>query len=309
VQGSAGVLTSGNIVCDVLVRPVDDIAWGTSRWVDEIRRSLGGNGANTAYTIGRLGMTSRLVGLVGNDDAGEAALAALRGAGVDTGPIGRSRAPTSSTVALVNSRGERAFLHEPGSSREAFPAPLGFTPARIAGVTHYHLASPFALPLHRPHLAATLGRARAAGLSTSLDTQWDSRGRWMEDLAPALPLVDILFMNEEESRMLLGPREARALGVARVVLKCGGDGCAIYDAEGETHVPAFQVPVVDTTGAGDCFAGAFLFAALSGRSPIDSARFANGVAALSVQCLGAVEGLGPLDETERRIAQLAVSSG
>jgi len=62
------------------------------------------------------------------------------------------------------------------------------------------------------------------------------------------------------------------------------------------------VPVVDTTGAGDCFVGAFLAARLRGRSWADAARFANAVGALTIQQLGAVEGVRSFDETEQWMA-------
>ena len=65
---SRGVLCSGNIVFDLLVRPVDQIIWGASQWVDPIGRSLGGNGANTAYAVGMLETPVRLLGAVGNDE-------------------------------------------------------------------------------------------------------------------------------------------------------------------------------------------------------------------------------------------------
>src|SRR6185503_2704956 len=75
----------------------------------------------------------------------------------------------------------------------------------------------------------------------------------------------------------------RELGAGTVVVKLGGRGCAVFGAEGMLESPAFSVPVVDTTGAGDCFAGAFLAARLRARSYAEAAQFANAVGALSIQ--------------------------
>ena len=303
-----GVLCSGSIVLDMLVRPVDEVRWGGTTWVDSIEPHLGGNGANTSYTVGILGTPSRLVGMVGSDQFGEYALRKLGEAGVDTRWVGRSTASTSTTVGLVKSSGERAFLHQLGSSTELLGEPLAFVPALIEGMAYYHLGSPFALPLHRPHLAETLRRARSVGLVTSLDTQWDSRGEWMKVLAPALPFVDILFMNEDEARVLTGvsdPSESarvmRELGAKCVVAKLSREGCAVFADGVEFHAPAFSVPVVDTTGAGDCFAGGYLSAMAGGASHREAAGFANAVGALAIGKLGAVEGLLPRAETERWI--------
>ena len=113
---------------------------------------------------------------------------ALTRAGVDTRAIAIFDAPTAATVGLVNGAGNRKFLHRPGVSAEAFPAPLEFPAALVEATSHYHLASLFILPNFRPHAPATLARARAAGLTTSLDTNWDPRGLWMRDLAAARPI-------------------------------------------------------------------------------------------------------------------------
>jgi len=73
-----GVIATGNIVMDVLTRPVDEITWGGTRWVESIVPSLGGNGANTSAALGKLGVPVRLLGAVGRDAFGGAALASSR---------------------------------------------------------------------------------------------------------------------------------------------------------------------------------------------------------------------------------------
>jgi len=292
-----GVLCSGNLVLDILVRPVDRLTWGATTLVESIEQHLGGNGANTSYALAKLGIPTRVLGMVGEDPFGEFVMERLRSAGVDTGGVRRSRAPTATTVVLVDGRGERLFLHHLGSSAEVwfddFAGELG------RGLSHYHLASPFGLPRLRPLQPEMLRMARAAGLTTSIDTHWDSTGRWLEDLGPCLPHTDILFMNEDEARMLAGSSDTRALGATTVVLKLSRRGCAVFAPEGETRCPAFEVPVVDTTGAGDCFVGGFLAAVERGASYADAARFANAVAALAIQKLGAVEGVVSYEETEQ----------
>jgi sugar/nucleoside kinase (ribokinase family) len=287
VAAEPGVLCLGNIVFDILVRPADRLEWNTTHWVESIAEQLGGNGANTAYALAVLGAPVRLVSSVGRDAAGDFVLARLREAGVDLNAVTRSDAPTATTVGLVNSSGDRLFLHRPGVSAEAFAGPVEFSPALVAGMGHFHLGNPFALPAVRPHAAETLRRARAAGLTTSVDTGWDSAGRWLADLAPALPYIDLLFANADEERRLGGARELRRMGTGAVVVKRGAEGCAVFSAEAEFTSPAVPAPVVDTTGAGDCFAGAWLAARARGLGLQECARFANATAALSIQHLGA----------------------
>jgi sugar/nucleoside kinase (ribokinase family) len=175
------------------------------------------------------------------------------------------------------------------------------------GMTHYHQATPFTMPRMRAVHPALLERAQARGLTTSLDTQWDWQGKWMETLAPCLPHADILFVNEDEARMLTGSmepevvvRSLRDRGARTVVLKLGAKGCAVFTPDAELHVPGFTVPVVDTTGAGDCFAGAYVAALERGKSHLEAARLANAVGAMVVQTLGAVDGVRGWEETVAR---------
>ena len=300
----SGVLCTGNIVFDMLVHPVDQLQWGATTWVETIGQSMGGNGANTSYALARLGLPVRLLSVLGDDQFGDEMLSGLRSVGVDTRGIRRVRGATPTTIALIKSGGERLFLHKPGISLEAFPEPVEFTRWLTEGVSWYHLANPFALPAFRPHAAETLRRARAAGLSTSLDAAWDSLGRWIEDLGPCLSHVDLLFVNEDEARMLTGlpdvseaAKALRRAGARTVVVKLGAEGCAVFSDGVEFRAPAFEVEVLDTTGAGDCFAGAYLAAIQRGCSAAEAARMANAVGALSVRRVGAVAGLLSWDET------------
>src|SRR4029450_1010149 len=105
--------------------------------------------------------------------------------------------------------------------------------------SHFHVASLLPLPHFRKRAPESLERARKAGLTTSLDTGWDARGRWLEDIEGCLPHLDLLFMNQDEARMLSGSadpdqaaRRMQTLGASDVVIKLGPEGCAVLSAEG-----------------------------------------------------------------------------
>ena len=300
-----GVLCSGSIVYDIVVRPVGETHWGTTNFIETIEYHAGGNGANTSLALATIGMPVRLLGTVGKDPQGEFVLDVLRRAGADTRGISVADAPTAASVVIVNAAGDRKFLHRPGAGACAFPAPFDFTPELTTGMAHYHMASLFVLPKMRAHGPEILRRARQAGLSTSLDTNWDPQGLWMETLAPCLQHADLVFINEDEARMCTGTDDHAAaagkllaLGARTAVMKLGPRGCAIYTGDREFLCPAFDVVATDTTGAGDCFAGGFLAALLKGSSLAEAGRFANAVGAFAVQRVGGNAGVPPYERIQ-----------
>lgn len=300
----AGILCAGNLVHDILVRPVDREPFGGSLWVDSIDQGLGGNGSNTSYTLARLGARVRLLGYVGRDDFADRVLARLASAGVDLGAVRRSDLPTAASVVLVRSDGNRGFLHRPGASLEAFADAVDFSGGLAAGCSHFHVANIYSLPKMRVTAPETLRRARAAGLATSLDTGWDARDEWLGVLEPCLESVDLLFLNHDEAHRITGREDPAAAarflqtrGARDVVIKLGARGCAVFVEGGEETIPGLAVQAVDTTGAGDCFVGGFLAALARGESAAGAARFANAVGALSVQSLGSVSGIRSFEET------------
>lgn len=291
----------GNIAWDTLARPVDEVRWGQSVWVETIAHRLGGNGGNTAFALARLGTLVRLTGWIGEDEAGDRTAGELSAAGVDTGGVARIPGATAATMVLIGSDGGRSFLHCPGVSREAFrwPAPPPLAP----GVTHLHIANVYALPNLRPVAGEVLRAARAAGAATSLDTGWDARGEWMQVLAPCLPHLDLLFVNETEAQHLTGlgdaveaARRLRASGPGCVVLKQAERGAAAF-ADREIALPGFAVEPVDTTGAGDSFCAGFLAARARGLGVEECLRVANAVGAMNVRVLGGCAGVGTWEET------------
>lgn len=297
-------MCAGNMVYDVLVRPVAGIAWDTTTWVESVEPNLGGNGASTATALGILGVPVRLLAWAGRDAFGDFLVSKLAGAGVDTTHVVRSDAATATTIALVNDEGRRAFLHRPGASAIAFPEPPALTSGAAGHAAHLHVANPYGVPNLRRFAAPMLRDARAAGMTTSLDTGWDSRGEWMRVLAPCIDQLDILFANEQEALHLTGaanyPEAGRLLrraGARVVAVKLGAAGCAVYTDETEFVDPGFAVTAIDSTGAGDCFAAGFLAALRHGADWREAASFANAVGALNVQHLGATAGVLGYQET------------
>jgi len=292
------IVVCGNLVQDILVRPVaEPLAWGTTVTVQQIVQNLGGNGGTTSFTLGKLGVPVTLISLAGQDAAAEQLFSTLRSAGV-TVQVKQCDLPTSVSVSLVDNKGRRALHYQLGASAGDFARPVNFP----TDAAHFHLNAIYRMRDLRTFGAELLEQAKRAGLSTSLDTQWDHMGEWMRVLEPALRWTDLLFVNEDEARELTGLREASAAalalrdaGAAEVVVKLGEQGCFASTAEGDFYSDAFPAEAVDTTGAGDVFVGAYLAAIHSGHAHRAAAKFANRTAAIAVATLGATAGLQSLE--------------
>lgn len=272
------ILVLGSLVWDSLAGPVEAVEWETTRWVESMSSGLGGNGGTTAFTFAKLsagsGHNVALLSVRGDDAAGEWLGERLREVGVDCRYLQTRRGATASTVGLFHPDGRRQLFHHPGVNTEAaFTLPTGFD--------HLHVANPFALPFVRQQGAALLNQAKARGMSTSMDLGWDRLGEWGKVVEPCLAFTDLLLANAAEAARVPAPYPCPA------VIKNGADGCV---AAGRA-VPGFGVRAVDSTGAGDCFCGAFLAARARGMDLVEAAAIANAVGALSVQQAGATGGL------------------
>jgi ribokinase len=250
----------GDLMVDVVTRTSGPLARGSDTPA-QITVQGGGSAANVAAWAAWLGTPVALVCRVGDDERGRAAIAALRG--VDVRAAVDPERPTGTCVVLVEPGGERTMLPDPGAN----DGPL----AEIPLGEHLHVVG-YALLRDgpRPGALAAIERARAAGMTVSVDPS-----SWALMRRGAIPDVDLLLPNEEEAR-LLPPG-------AGMVVKLGSGGARW----GDVHVTAEPVEVVDTTGAGDAFAAGFLTARLGGAAPRDALAEGCRVAARAVAQVGA----------------------
>jgi sugar/nucleoside kinase (ribokinase family) len=298
------VVCLGILVADAIARPVGELPErGSLGLVEEISLHGGGCALNTASALVRLGLSAGAAGKVGDDPLGGFLLALLdeRGVGRD-GVLTDPAVATSASIVLVDSSGERTFLHLPGASARLRAEELDRS--YLFSGRCLHLAGALVMEaLDGEPAARLLAEARSRGLMTSLDTVWDATGRW-ERVLPALPHVDLFAPSLAEGRAITGEEEPAAIasslrerGVGAVVLKCGASGCYASGDGVEGALQAFPVTAVDGTGAGDAFVAGLLYGRLAGWSLERSARFANAVGALATMAVGAVEGVRGLEET------------
>jgi sugar/nucleoside kinase (ribokinase family) len=294
----------------VIVRPVDVLPErGTLGLVDSIVLRGGGCALNTASALTRLGLRAAVVGKVGNDSFGDFIVGTLEERGVDaSGVIRDAKTPTSASVVSVDSGGERTFIHATGANAMLTAGELRGEPFRGRSL---HVAGALILDLlDGEPTASLLSEARRRGITTSVDTVFDARGRW-DRVVPALPFCDLVTPGLAEARAITGEEEParaaaclRELGARVAAVTLGADGCYVASDTFEGHVRGFRVDSIDGTGAGDAFAAGFLHGLLAGRPFEECARLANAAGGLATRAVGAFEGVGDLVQTER-LASLA----
>src|ERR1700733_4360489 len=287
-QCAFDLLLIGDCNPDVLVLG-DDVtpAFGQQeKLVDTMALVVGGSASITAIAAARLGLRVALAAAIGDDAAGNFMLAELARAG---GVAIRAQLPTGMTVAL--SRGEdRAILTAEGAIPTLTTADV--PPDLLSRARHVHVSSYFLLEQTLgPGLPALLAAARAAGASTSLDTNWDPSGAWGASFFPdVLAQADLLLPNEAEALRMAGaatlPDAVSTLtrtGGA-IAVKLGARGALYADGSGQYLATPPPVSPVDATGAGDCFNAGLLAGLLRGSDPPDA--LALGCAAGAASTLG-----------------------
>jgi sulfofructose kinase len=258
----------------------------------------GGQVATAVLACARLGLRCAYAGRVGDDAAGAAALAPLRQNGVDVGDVSvvPDTASQTAVILVAASSGERTILwHRPPGLRMPRDA---VEAARIEG------ARVLLLDAGDPEMAAHAAQvARAAGVPVVLDAD-----RYLPELDLLLSYVDFPLVSERFSETFTGNTciadtlaELSRRGARLAAVTRGAQGVAARCDGRSWQLPAWPVVVVDTTGAGDVFHGAFAWALLEGRSADEVLRAANVAAGLSCCAAGAQ---GALADREKLLSAL-----
>lgn len=256
-----------------------------------LARGGGGKGANQAVAAARLGRRVAMVGRVGDDADGTSLAAALTHEGVDMSAVRVAESsPTGLALIEVDPTGENRIVVVPGANATVEPADLEAAAGQLdrAAVILAQLEVPIEV------VEALAARPRA--------------GRLILNPAPALGValtgVDLIVPNRSELAVLAGAGEAASLdevvdqlgslahGPSAAVVTLGSDGALVVDGLGSGGpsvelVPALEVEVVDTTGAGDAFCGGLADALCMGADLVEAARWAGRVAAVAVTRPGA----------------------
>lgn len=308
------VVCVGNIVADVIVKPVDDLPpKGTLIYKDSIDLYSGGCAMSSSVDLSILGAKSAIIAKIGGDSFGEFLKNVLVKNNVDITGLKISKYPTSASVAMIDSNSERTFLHCPGANAYFTDDDIDWDIISKSKIVF--TAGMLIMPgFDGQPCASVLKKSREIGKITALDTAWDSTNQWMKKLEPCMPYIDFFMPSVEEAEKLSGLSGVSGeiehkkiadvffdMGVKHVIIKLGKNGCYLQESKTSAgkYFPTYSnVKPVDTTGAGDSFCAGFFFG-LSRRYPLDECcRIGNAVGSHCVMKTGATAGIVPFGQIE-----------
>ena len=261
--------------------------------------TVGSSSAIFACGAARLGLKVAFVGVCGDDLFGHFMLDEMQKRGVDVSHVIVRQGGQTGLSVILNQGIDRAILTYPGliAALRASDIP----DALLQEARHLHVASYFLQTSLQPDLPDLFRRARACGVSTSLDTNYDPSESWIgfEEL---LSVTDVFLPNEKEALSLSKELEIYAaadrLGkkVETLGIKLGSEGALGVRSGEKGRVASIPVNVVDTVGAGDSFDSGFLYGYLNGWSLEKTLQLACVCGGLSTQRAGGTAGQPTLSE-------------
>jgi sugar/nucleoside kinase (ribokinase family) len=303
------VLVAGEINADLVFSGCTSLpAFGREALADGFQQGPGSSSMICAMGLAKLGDPVLFAGVAGQDGWGGYCVAALREAGIDVDGVQlRPGLRTGLTVALSAAH-DRALLTYPGAIAALRAEDIPDALLERAG--HLHVSSYYLQDALRPGLGGLFARARALGLTTSLDPGFDPREGWGDELVERLPLVDVFLPNVLEACAISGTSspeaalEALANGRTRTVVKHGGEGCITLDHEGRrVALPAFGIDALDSTGAGDSFDAGFLYAWRRDLPLRECLRWGAACGALSTRGIGGTATQADVADVQRLLAK------
>ena len=294
---SQSLCVVGDFAWDVLIRTNNNLLKGGDSF-GEVMLTPGGSAANLAVWAKRCGLETRFVGKIGRDRFGQLAREDLDNEKVSHHFVETDAHLTGSVAVFVDQTGERSMVSGHGADFYLIPSELPRNV--ITSSSHLHLTA-WSFFTDPPRSAARIAAqlAHQNNLTISFDPasfqMIQEMGveqflSWTKDLN-----INIFFPNFEEGRVLTGCDEPEAIvrslakiyDNALIILKLDADGALVFDGKTATQIAPATNNLVDATGAGDSFAGAFLAHYLKSNSAVDAAKFATKVAAWVIEHLGA----------------------
>ena len=258
--------------------------------------SPGGKGANQAVAASRLGEEVYMVGCVGSDAYGDLMLKALEESHVKTDYVSVLDGENTGTAHIILAEGDNSIIVLKGANDKVS--------RQVVDDAWDVIASSGLVMLQHEIPLDTIGYI--------IERCYEEKVPVMLNPAPYMDIpeewidkVTYITPNEHEAALMFHGMERNEIlksHAGKVIMTVGKEGVLYGEPDKVVHVPGFHVPVVDTTGAGDTFNGAFAAGRADGLSIREAIRFANAAAALSVGKIGAQGGMPWRKEVEEMLS-------
>ncbi len=300
------VLVAGEINPDLVLSGDTEPQFGqVEKLVDSAELTIGSSSAIFACGAARLSLKVAFIGMCGDDVFGRFMLNEMQKRGVDISNVNSRPGGSTGVSVILNRSDDRAILTFPG----LIPAlqASDVTDALLRQARHLHVASYFLQENLQPGLASLFQRAHSAGLTTSLDTNYDPSGKWA-GFGELLAGVDIFLPNEAEALAIAGEQDVEvaakklASWAKLVAVKLGAAGALACARDRIVRAPSISVTVRDAVGAGDSFDAGFLFGYLNRWDLAKTLRLACACGALSMRSAGGTEAQPRLEEALRYVS-------
>ena len=297
------VIVVGELNVDLILDQIESIPEvGKEKLADKMTLTLGSSSAIFASNLSSLGIRVSFIARIGNDVFGRFCKEQLEAKGVDTSMLMIQDDLKTGATIVLNFGEDRAMVTHQGAMKC-----LGIndiSKEMLAIAKHLHFSSYFLQPGFKNNLDSLFKLAKEAGLTTSLDVQWDPAEQWDFDFKTVLPYVDVFLPNETELLNLTGKDSIDAalktIGEYGkfILVKKGKQGsllsCNNKIVSGKSFL---NDKVVDAIGAGDSFNAGFIFKFIQGFPPEDCQTFGNVIGAISTTKSGGTAAFTDYEET------------
>ena len=290
----------GIATLDVLIRLKDMPTWKERNRASGFRFDGGGLVGTAMVAAARLGARAGFIGTAGSDESAELKLRSFVESGVDLSHLVRHDGPDSQVMLVYvhEETGERVFAGVRSGARQPI-RPEELDKGYITSAEYLHIDG----LLHHEATLQAVQWMKEAGGTVVMDGS-RTNGPIHEGHRELVPYVDVLITGEGFARALTGIDDIWQAGQAvldigpRIFCETVGErGSYTITPDEQFHTPAFQVDVVDTTGAGDVFHGAYIVAMAHGWTPRQCAQFSTAVSAIKCTQLGGRAGIPTFEQT------------
>lgn len=264
----------------------------------DLRMQCGGPASTALVTLARFGVHTSFLGSISDDYFGNKIVQNLKDQGVDISFLKVTPGLTSQFAFIaISKEGQRTIFWHRGSAPPISASEVDLSPFVNAKILHIDgLMVEACIEASR--------QAKSRGITVVMDA-----GTMREGSKELVSLVDVLIASETFAKPLVGEgadpktvlKVLRDLGPRHVVITLGHKGSVGLNDDGLYEQPAFRVNAVDTTGAGDVYHGAYIYALLQGETMANCMRFASAAAALKCKQIGAQTGIPTLEQVKELI--------